>query len=212
MLTAVQQDALKEYMNIFIGEAASLLSEMVNQKINLSIPEIQLVSLSDNKGEAFHSMPSFLKSHVVSSSIKFGTHFSGKADLVFPMDRSKLLVNLCMGEEEFMGEEDEQASLTDTDFDAIREVGNIILNAVVGGLGNLMKVKLDYHLPEVEVLYFPDTENDLLRQEGNYLLVIHNAFSVAQFQVDGAILVILSMGSINYLLNKIDQIVQEIEE
>ncbi len=70
--------------------------------------------------------PSFFNSHVVVSTLRFGTGFSGNAQLIFPRDKSQWLVKLILGEadEMPMGEmEDNDEELTDTDFDAIREIG-----------------------------------------------------------------------------------------
>lgn len=211
MLTTLQQDALKEFMNIYIGQSASLLSEMVNQKINLTIPKIELVSLKEET-DYFQSLPSFMQGHVISSSIKFGTQFSGKARLVFPVDKTKLLVDLCLGEESSRDDLPVASKLTDTDFDAIREIGNIILNAIVGGLGNLMDTKLEYSLPEIEVLYFLDTKFDLQFGKDTYILLIRNTFSFDDTQIEGAVVVVLSLDSVTFLLEKINGILVKLYE
>ncbi len=211
MLTTLQQDALKEFMNIYIGQSASLLSEMVNQKINLTIPKIELVSLKEET-DYFQSLPSFLQGHVISSSIKFGTQFSGKARLVFPVDKTKLLVDLCLGEESLREDVPVASKLTDTDFDAIREIGNIILNAIIGGLGNLMDTKLEYSLPEIEVLYFLDTKIDLQFGKDTYILLIRNTFSFDETLIEGAVVVVLSLDSVTFLLEKINGILVKLYE
>lgn len=207
MLNEEQKDALREYMSLYIGHAASLLSEMVEKRVHLMIPDIQLIN---HKSEAkdINLITSFLQSYVVSSSIGFGTAFSGEAKLIFPRDKIKDLVCLCIGEEM----EEDTSDLTDTDFDAIREIGNIILNAVVGSLGNLVEVKLDYSLPEVNVLYFPEEVQRLVSGTQTYLLVIRNVFTVDGANVEGAIIVVLSMEAIHDLLKKIDEILSETYE
>lgn len=42
-------------------------------------------------------------------------------------------------------------NFTDVDFDIIKEIGNIILNSIIGGIGNFLKIKLSYTLPEVKI-------------------------------------------------------------
>lgn len=201
MLNEEQIDVLKEYMNLFIGQAASLLSDMVNKRVQLTIPDIQLLYYSKDMNNK-DVIPDFLLSYVVSSSITFGQTFSGEAKLIFPKDKIKHLVHLCLDEEDCDGTDE----LTDTDFDAIREIGNIILNAVVGSLGNLVEVRLDYTMPVVDILNLASEENVFIATEDVYVLIIRNSFSIDGTNVEGAIIVMLSMESINELVEKINEI------
>lgn len=217
MLNPDQKDALQEYMNIFTGHAAALLSEMVNKKIDLSITELQLFHLKDepattqSPSAGRYNLPSLFRGHIVSSSIRFGHQFSGKAYLIFPVEASKELVRLCLEEDDDM-ELHIPGELTDTDYDAIREMGNIILNAITGGLGNLLEVPLEFELPEVQVLssFNPADERDNGKTE-KYVLIFFNTFSVRGHVVEGAIVVVLSMDSIAMLLEKIDEVLKEID-
>lgn len=215
MLSELQQDALREFMNINIGQAASLLSEMTGDKVILTIPEVQLLPAEQIDISYKSSLPDFLKGHVMSSAIKFGKVFNGKAHLVFPVDKSKKLVSLCMGEydqDDGHGEEDFINSLTDTDFDAVKEIGNIVLNSVVGGLGNLMEVKLEYALPEIEVMFFPEMNYELPLEQSLFLLLIRNTFSFDKTVIEGAIVVILAVDSIEFLLKRIDKVIADYYE
>ncbi|WP_027398759.1 chemotaxis protein CheC [Anaerovorax odorimutans] len=207
MLTSIQEDALREYMNIFIGQAASLLSEMVNKKIKLTTPNILFLSPNKDKQEYDSLKPSFFNSYVVSSSINFGKTFSGNAQLIFPKYSSQTLVRLCLGENE---EIEEDGNLTDTDFDVIREIGNVLLNAVLGALGNLLNVKLEYTLPEVHTFFFPDKEKDVYKSKETYVLIISNSFTVDEVKVDGVILIVLNMESILELIKKIDEVLVDV--
>ena len=205
MLNDLQKDALREYMNQFMGQAASLLSDMVNKRVNLTIPDVQIIDYK-KEVQGFEFIPSFLHSYIVSSSISFGKKFSGEAKLIFPRDKIKTLVTLCLGDEQ----PNEIHELTDADFDAIREIGNIILNAIVGSIGNLVEVRLDYSLPEVNVFFFPEDMERIIVKNDVYLLVIRNTFTVEQANIEGAIIVILSMEAINELIDKIDEVLVDI--
>ncbi|OEF96524.1 hypothetical protein [Desulfuribacillus alkaliarsenatis] len=206
MINEEQTDALKEYMNQFIGQAASLLSDMVDKKVQLMIPDISLVYYREEM-DFENILPRFLHSYVVSSSITFGEQFSGEAKLIFPKEKIKDLVQLCLDEED--SETDE---LTDTDFDAITEIGNIILNAVVGSIGNLVEVRLDYTVPEIDVLNLPNDAKVFVSAENVYLLIIRNSFTIDGANIEGAIIVMLSMESINELVEKINEILVDYHE
>lgn len=45
MLNEMQKDVLLEQMNIYIGQAAALLSEMIDHRIDLSVPELNIMEV-----------------------------------------------------------------------------------------------------------------------------------------------------------------------
>ncbi len=213
MFTNEQKDALQEYMNIFNGQAASLLSELLNKKIELHITELKLFKIGEKESaqQVDNGFPALFSGNIVSSSISFGDKFSGKAQLIFPVETSKELVRLCLNEESG-NEALAHGGLTDTDYDALKEVGNIILNSIIGGFGNLLSMPLQFELPEVNVLTSFNPTAALSNQEDEqFILVFLNTFSVQDTLIEGAIVVVLSINSITMLLNKIDEVLIEID-
>ncbi len=203
MLNLQQEDALMEYMNVFIGQSASLLSEMVDKKIEITIPKILLLNPDSDKEEYNKLKPAFFNSHVVSSSIEFGEIFSGVARLVFPKDSAQQLVELCIGKD-YEGIRD--GNLTDTDHDAIKEIGNVMLNSLLGGLGNLLEIKMDYTIPRVQVYFFPE-EN--IFDKKAHILIICNSFTISDVHIEGAIIIVFNVDSCAALVSKIDEVLIE---
>lgn len=203
MLSTLQYDALREHMNIAIGHAASLLSEIVNRRVELAIPRLQIVEYDDMQSP---ELPQAICGHMLSSAIQFGPSFSGRARLVFPLEKVRVLLAILLEEDVSF---EEVTEFNDTDLDALREVGNIVLNAVMGGLGNLMNIRLHYRIPEVEVLRSDDIYRTLNVREKTFLLVIHNTFTLKGTPVEGAIIVVLDLASITLLLESIDAMVAE---
>lgn len=211
MITTDQKDALQEYMNIFNGQAAALLSNLLNKKIDLRITELQLLKFEDLKAKDNSALPLIFSGNIVSSSINFGQKFSGKAHLVFPVEVSKDLVRLCLCDDP-QTEPRVEGALTDTDYDALKEMGNIILNSIIGGFGNLLSIPLQFELPAVAVMSSFNPAADLEIREGEqFILVFLNTFSVHDTFIKGAVVVVLSMNSISMLLNKIDEVLIDIE-
>jgi chemotaxis protein CheC len=208
MLNPLQKDVLTELVNVYVGQAGSLLSEMVNQKINLSVPEVELISVSD-EASFFNYLSIFPSGHIISSSIRFGHVFEGKALLVFPLQEAKIIVNACLGET-YPPEGEIMLDLLDTDFDVLKEISNVILNAVIGEFGNLLGTRLEYSLPEIEIIYVSEAENKEPVENNLYILVLHTSFLLADAQVQGVILLVLSMNSVNWLIRKIDQLLGEV--
>ncbi len=209
MLSEMQRDALTEFFNICVGRAASILSEVVGRKIKLTVPAVDLLSADDITASYFASCIDSSSGHVMSSSLQFGQEYNGKAFLLFPAEQAKLLVSLCLNEAINDGAKVyDENELLDTDFDVVKEIGNIILNPVVGGLGNLLTTKLIYSLPEVEMLFVSADKQTGLLQKNIYALMLKTLFSIADTQFCGTILIALGMDSVSRLIAKIDDMVE----
>ncbi|ABZ84578.1 chec-like family protein [Heliomicrobium modesticaldum Ice1] len=209
MLSPLQQDALREFMNVTIGQAGSVLSEMVSQKVHLEVPEVYLLQ-NLQETEVGKGLSGYLSGHVVSSVLRFEIGCNGVARLVFPRDKGKLLVNLLLGEELLFNGEGGDNSFSETDTDAMKEIGNVLLNVIVGSLGNLLETRIEYSLPEVEFLYLKDGEQRPALCGGYYTLVIRNTFVVGDTRIEGAIFVMLCLDSATQLLGKIDELLVEL--
>jgi chemotaxis protein CheC len=209
MLNDLQKDLLAELVNVYVGQAASMLSEMVNQKIVLTIPEVELISISDfDRADRRYNI-FFSEGHVITSSLKFGHEFNGKAFLMFPADQAKILVNTCLGEMT-SGIDTSAKSLMDTDLDVLKEISNVILNAIIGEFGNFLELKLEYALPDIELIYVSSTDQQVFLQNEVYVLILHTSFLLADTNVKGVIIIALSMNSISDLLGKIDALLEDV--
>ncbi|MDR3565999.1 MAG: chemotaxis protein CheC [Negativicutes bacterium] len=208
MLTELHKDGLAEIVNIAVGQGANILSEMTGRKVELSVPFIELLSTQEMNTSVL-SRTAVPNGHVISSSLKFGQGFKGKAFLLFPARQAKQLVALCLGEDEPMGLS--ERDLLDTDFDVLKEIGNVILNCIVGGLGNFLACKLTYSLPEIEMLFVSPEGQRTLLQDQLHVLVLHTCFRLAATQIEGTILIALSMESIAQLSERLDQFLEELE-
>ncbi|WP_209123500.1 chemotaxis protein CheC [Alkalihalobacillus sp. BA299] len=207
MLNDLQKDLLTELVNVYVGQAANMLSEMVSQKIALSIPEVELISISDVDPFDQRFNIFFSEGHLITSSLKFGHEFNGKAILMFPADQAKILVNTCLGE--MITENDVDAkSLMDTDLDVLKEISNVILNAIIGEFGNFLELRLEYALPEIELIFISQADKTTFLQNEVHVLILHTSFLLAETNVKGVIVIALSMNSISTLLSKIDALLE----
>lgn len=204
MLSELQRDLLSEILNTNLGVAASLLSEIVNQKVILSLPSLDL-----KKGNEIDLRPLSRKNsdfhRSVLSSMRFGNNFSGNAYIVFPADKAKYLVEACIGEE------DGEMALTAQDFDVIKEISNIIFNAVIGGFGNLLRVRLEYSIPQIEMTVVDSMDGGLLPEEMHFLSMF-NSFYLSKSQVRGMIFIALSVTSENMLIRKLNEMLVDIND
>jgi len=152
-LTDIQSDALTEVVNIGVGRAASALSELMEERIELKIPHLEIVTLdqlSKNMDESSEPLDT-------SVAQDFSGGVSGRALLCFPKQSGIKLGQVLAGYEE---ETDE----LDMDLIGIlEEVGNIVLNGVLGTIGNLIgsvvENQFEYSVP---VLHADSRVTDLV--------------------------------------------------
>jgi chemotaxis protein CheC len=136
--------------------------------------------------------------------MKFGNDFSGRALLIFPAQKAKLLVDACMGME--MSDYDEESyELIDTDFDVLKEISNVILNSVIGEFSNLIGTTVEFSIPDIEVLFVSQDEQKMYLKNDVYMMMLYTSFELAEAQVEGVIIVALGLTSLNKLLDKISE-------
>jgi chemotaxis protein CheC len=141
--------------------------------------------------------------------MRFGKNFSGNAYIVFPAEKAKYLVDACTGETTV--KTNIMPKLTIQDFDVIKEISNIILNAVIGEFSNLLDVKLQYSIPVVEMTKIDSGENEIL-PENMHFLAMFNSFYLSKSQVRGLIFVALSVSSEKMLMNKLNEMLVDIDD
>lgn len=203
MLNEMQADLLKEYVNVFIGKSAKLLSEMANQRVLLKVPKVEIVNTEEVK---YAQNDLFKHGHIVSSSMQFGNDFKGKALLIFSAQNAKTLVDSCMGLES-QDSEIESGSpieLLDTDFDVLKEISNILLNAIIGEFSNLVETTVEFTIPDVELVFVGENEQMAYLKKNVYMLMMHTSFTLEKTKVDGVVIVALGMSSLKLLIDKLD--------
>lgn len=197
-LTTDQLDALKELINIGIGQAAGMLGEMIEFPIQLQIPEIELLSpleLQNQLKERLGTKP------LAAVQMGFSGSFTGSAQLIFPTDSAATLVSILTGED---------ANSPDLDFlkiSTLNEVGNIVVNGVMGAIGNVLDRRLDYALPS----YLEEDVEHLLpveqAQKDTAVLLVRARFNVEELQVKGDIVLFFDVGSFEALLQAIEAVI-----
>lgn len=198
-LTSDQADALTEVINIGVGKAAASLSELIGMRLQLTIPSVQLCKLEDlNKiyGQAGSDTS-------LSVTQSFDGQFSGRALLVFPESSAITLSNLLGGSNEKSREIDVEVR------GIMMEVGNILLNGVLGSLSNMIDSDLSYSLPQLnktydflsKVLKDSGTENEVHEE----ILIADATFNVAERSISGSLMIIFDLGSMESLLKSLLQ-------
>lgn len=197
-LSELQLDALTEIFNIGTGRAAASLSDIVGSAVALSVPRIQLLPPTDITAAMFSLR------HLRGAAVR--QTFSGSMDtnalLLFTEAHALEIVR------DMMGSQLDSDALLNFEQEALSELGNIILNACMSALSDLLHLTLYSSLP----LYSTGPTETMLQQiitqtDHAMLLVLHIDLLIEKHQSQGQLIFILSAASFQILLTQADQFI-----
>jgi chemotaxis protein CheC len=185
-------DAIQEIVNVGIGRAAASLNTMLSYPIELQVPVITVLQLDDP-----NQIPEDLGGDLLACvQLDFHGVLNGTAALVFPPQSAAKLVSA------LLGENDNDSGMTPVMAETLNEVGNIVINAVIGTIGNIISSPFDYSLPN----YREGGLLELLQPrgaEGAFILLMRIHFRVFDLQVAGNIFLVFELNSFETLLSLI---------
>lgn len=192
-LSELQHDALGEVFNIGVGRAAASLSQIVNDEVLLTAPDVSLVHID----RAASLLRSSELQQFSSVSQTFSGPFEAQALLVFPESNALEIVRLMLGPHITIGE------LSEFEQEAMCEIGNIILNACMSSLADIFRISFTSTLP---LHRFGDTDNlpVLEGDEDQMVLLLQVDMVISQQRIRGHILFLLSVVSMSSLLACLD--------
>jgi chemotaxis protein CheC len=138
-LSDTERDALAEIANMGVGRAAASLRQMVGEQVLLSVPAVEIV----NRTKAAQLVDRGNSRKLVAVQQSFEGPFSGRALLIFPEAESLELVRSIVGAEQSLED------VIDLEQEALAETGNIILNACLATIANVLRHTMRMSLPAV---------------------------------------------------------------
>ena len=162
---------------------------MVGHKIHLSVPVVEVIDEETlrKKWLETHSKP------ISSVLMDFDGSFSGNAALVFPPDSASILVSALTDESPMAGEMDALRMGT------LTEVGNILINGVIGSIGNSLDASMGFSLPT----YIEGQAADLINHaqyQNTTVLVANTTFAIDELKVKGEFILFFELASFEDLL------------
>jgi chemotaxis protein CheC len=195
-LTTIQEDALKELLNIGFGRAAASLSQLTGHRVLLDVPAVSIHPIENLKD----ALASVIRDDVASVHQIFSGPVAGDALLILNYQAAGILKELLTDEPALPLHVDASAR------EVLTEVGNILLNACLGTFGNLLAVQVSFSIPHLDL----DTlhgvlESLLVNREGmRYGLLVHAGFQLRDAAVTGYLVIVLSVASLDRLIKAVE--------
>jgi chemotaxis protein CheC len=195
-LTERQSDALSELINIAFARTGAALSELTGHRVVLNPPEVAVYRTAELR----EALAKFVPGYVASIHQVFAGPVAGDALLILNYDGAVQLTGLLTDGHQPSPYLDESAR------EVLTEVGNILLNACLGMFGNLLNVHVTFSVPRLHL----ETLDELIastttdKTELHYALVVYTAFQIRDSSVKGFLVIVLSVGSLDRLIQEVD--------
>ena len=201
VLTDQETDALTELINIAFARTGAALSDLTGHRVLLEPPSVALHLTS----ELHRQLARFVPGEVAWIHQVFEGPVAGDALLLLNYEGAVQLTELLTDDTPATNRLDESAR------EVLTEVGNILLNACLGVFGNILKVHVGFSVPRLrlnnvdELIQWLNEGEDELR----YALVIFTKFQVRDSEVNGFLVLVLSMTAFDRLVTELDNWIEE---
>jgi chemotaxis protein CheC len=202
-LSEIEQDVIAEIANMGVSRAANSLRQMVGQEVLLSVPAVNVVT----RETAVRLAERGSSSKLVAVQQSFEGPFSGRALLIFPASQSLELVRSIVGDEHSLED------IIDLEHEALAETGNIILNACLATIANVLRQTMRMSLPTVvrgDGGKLFDVQSDA--GDGKLVLFLYIDFTVKNREIRGFIALLLDLPAIAALKEIVRDFVARIEQ
>jgi chemotaxis protein CheC len=201
-LSEVERDAISEIANLGVSRAAASLRQMVGEQVLLSVPAVRIVS----RNEAASLVERGSSPRLVAVQQLFEGPFSGRALLIFPEDQSLELVRSIVGPEHPLED------IMDLEQEALSETGNIILNACLATIANVLHKPMQMSLPLVirgdgSTMF----ETGVRNADSDLVLFLYIDFTIKSRDIRGFIALLLDLPSILALKEIIRDFIDHID-
>ncbi|MBO7363514.1 MAG: chemotaxis protein CheC [Lachnospiraceae bacterium] len=188
-------DVLKEIGNIGAGNAMTALSQMLGCKIDMGVPQVELLDFSE-VGTAIGGEEQIM----VGVFLGVEGDITGSMLFLVEQKSAKYLINKVM-----MGMGDPGEEFTEMELSAMQEVGNIITGAYLNSLSTLTNLKIYPSPPALTVdmagaiLSVPAIEFGIY---GDQILMIQSKF-FDEVQIDGYFILVPDVESYKKILTSL---------
>ncbi len=195
-LNSMRYDILREVGNIGAGNATTALSQLINTKIDMTVPKVELLdfsSLAEVVGSA--------EKLVVGILLNLSGDIDGMMMFMVEHSAARQIVNRLTGKEL-----DYQGAFTEIDLSALKEIGNIIAGAYLSALSSLTNLKIVESIPYMSI----DMAGAILSvpaiafgELGDKALLIESQFNQIGYSADGFFILIPTEQSYGKILSSL---------
>ena len=201
-LTERQLDILTELFNMGVGRGAAVLNTMLQSHIRLSVPCVKMMT----RKSIAKDMETIRDKRLATVGLKFNGNFTGKIRLIFTQKTAAALVASLVAD-----------PAPEMDVDAVKagtlmEVGNIVLNSVMGSMANLLGIRFNYSVPDYLELEAKNLIQEFDQGANGTIVGAKTRFLVEKLEMNGDIVLFLEVTAFDRLLKAIEALNDKIRD
>lgn len=144
-LNTIQYDVLKEIGNIGAGNATTALSKLINSKVDMKVPKVNLIGFSElaaSIGGEEATMMGIL--------LSLSEDIEGMMLFMLDLQSATKLLNMLLAN---MGapEKSHEEEFNEMHLSALNEIGNIITGAYLSALSDLTRLSIVASIPHLQI-------------------------------------------------------------
>ncbi|MER2089114.1 chemotaxis protein CheC [Sporosarcina sp. JAI121] len=143
LITDMHLDVLKEVGNIGAAHAATSLSQLLNRKIDMHVPKVELVSF-----DGMFDLAGGAETVVAGIFLRIEGDLSGSMFFVLPLDSANHFIRKLIGDETF---DFASHDIPDMGISAMQELGNILSGSYLSALSDFTGLKIYPTVPSLSV-------------------------------------------------------------
>lgn len=196
MLDTLHLDVLREIGNIGAGNATTALAKILNKKIDMGVPKVNLLEFK-NVADVLGGPENL----VVGILLSVSGDINGMMMFVLEQRSAHVLVNILMGREIH-----DISEFTEMDVSALQEIGNILTGSYLSSLSALTKLSVIPSIPQMAfdmagaILSVPAIE---FGKVGDKVLFIETEFAEGIDHVTGYFILIPDINSYEKILTSL---------
>jgi len=142
-ITPIHLDILKEIGNIGAGNAATALSSLLNQKIDMHVPSVELVSFDE-----MFELAGGAEKVVASIYLRIEGDITGTMFFVLSIDSATQFIRNLIQDEHFSFDQPDQMAIGGS---ALQELGNILSGSYLSALSNFTQLNIYPTVPSLSM-------------------------------------------------------------
>lgn len=203
-LTPAQADALKEVANIGISSASTQLSELLDDEVLMDVPEVELVPANE------------VMSRINAGDEKMGIivqelsgELQGKVHLAFLSEESKALVHALIGSLPQIDNGETDTGLYEKE--ALEEIGNVVISSCIAEFADQLGNEIELTVPHFTEGRFSSIFTGTA-DKNIVVLIIKTSLTVLKQDVNGIIVIMLTLDSTEKILRSLAEFVDAKEQ
>ena len=142
-ITDLHLDVLKEVGNIGAAHAATSMSQLLDRKIEMYVPNVELVSF-----DGMFDLAGGAETVVAGIYLRFEGDLSGSMFFVLPLDSANHFIKRLIGDESF---DFTSRTIPEIGISAMQELGNILSGSYLSALSDFTGLKIYPTVPSLSV-------------------------------------------------------------